>query len=261
MGPGGPCSGVVCASARSPLRRRIASGPSGASPDSLLTTFASAGDTFGWRSGSGTGWLVENSRDRRRRRVALKRGTAGDHLVQQGAEREDVAASVERLAVDLFGRHVWQGAGNRASADERRRRRTSSVAARCPLGEPEVEQRGAGGSQHHVAGLEIAMHEAVLVRVSERVGRLRRDLDRVVRGNRPSGQAAGQRFAFHQFHDEVIEAAVVAHVEDAADVRVVEARDRLRLAMEQLAPLVAQAVGLDQTSIATGRSSRQSWPR
>ena len=90
------------------------------------------------------------------------------------------------------------------------------------------------------------MHEAVLVRVSERVGRLRRDLDRVVCRKRPMGQAAGQRFAFHQFHDEVIEVAVVAHVVDAADVRVVEARDRLRLAMEPLAPLVAQAVGLDQ---------------
>jgi len=39
-------------------------------------------------------------------RIAVERAFAGEHLVEDGAEREDVGARVSWLAPDLLGRHI-----------------------------------------------------------------------------------------------------------------------------------------------------------
>ena len=54
------------------------------------------------------GWRVacENRRDQTRMALALEGFPAGRHLVQHDAKREDVRARVDRLALELFGRHV-----------------------------------------------------------------------------------------------------------------------------------------------------------
>ena len=44
--------------------------------------------------------------------------TAGGALVKDGSEREDVGAMVERLALQLFRRHVWDGAEDLAVRGE-----------------------------------------------------------------------------------------------------------------------------------------------
>ena len=83
------------------------------------------------------------------------------------------------------------------------------------------------------------MDEAVFVRVRERVGDLSRDLDRLVCRHAAAGHAARERFAFQALHHEVVEAAVVPDIVNAADVGMLEARDRFRLATESFAQLRA----------------------
>jgi hypothetical protein len=47
--------------------------------------------------------FTQHRRDGRHRRVARKGAAAGRQLVEQGAEREDVRARIERAALGLFG--------------------------------------------------------------------------------------------------------------------------------------------------------------
>ncbi len=54
---------------------------------------------------------VQDIDDRR----AAERRTAGEHLEQDGAGREQIAARVDRLAHHLFGRHVARGADHDAA--------------------------------------------------------------------------------------------------------------------------------------------------
>ena len=58
--------------------------------------------------------LPHDRGDRVARRVALERLLAGEQLVQDRAEGEDVRAVVDRQAADLLGRHVAHRAHHRA---------------------------------------------------------------------------------------------------------------------------------------------------
>ena len=79
------------------------------------------------------------------------------------------------------------------------------------------------------------MHEPVLMDVRQRVGDLARDVDGFIDRQRTARQPARDRLPVEVLHDEIVEARVVADVVDAADVRVLEARDRFGLAFEPLA--------------------------
>lgn len=57
---------------------------------------------------------------------------------------------------------------------------------------------------HHVARLEIAVHDVRTVRPVERVGDLNRRHERVVERQRTALEAAGERLAFQILHDEVM---------------------------------------------------------
>ena len=116
---------------------------------------------------------------------------AGQHFVQDRAEREDVGARVGLAAVELLGCHVLQRAENLSGGGERahfgRHAGYTGVTRRAPrvdgiagrLREAEIQEGGAAAGQHDVGGLEIAMHHAVAVRVVERVGELNRDGQRL----------------------------------------------------------------------------------
>ena len=123
------------------------------------------------------------------------------------AEREDVGARVGVLALELLRRHVLEGArgscpapsagspcavGSDVEAAGRR------PPARIALRQPEVEQLHARLRQHHVARLQIAVHDALPVRLVERVGDL--DADSAAparaaaaprRGGRPASRPRG----------------------------------------------------------------------
>ena len=87
------------------------------------------------------------------------------------------------------------------------------------------------------AGLQIPVDDAVSV------GRLKgvRDLDAEAEylreRQRPAFDTCRQRLAFEQFEDEVLGVVLSADVVQAADVRVIERRDRLGLALEAGAEL------------------------
>src|SRR5205085_6070634 len=91
--------------------------------------------------------------------------------------------------------------------------------------------------EHDVGRLQIAMDDSFAVRAVER----RRDLDAVAKDlierQRSFAQSIGERFAVEELHDEKVHAVVEANVVQRADVRMIELRDRLRLALEADAQL------------------------
>ena len=122
----------------------------------------------------------------------------------------------------------------------------------CELGKTEVEQFRAGLRHHHVAWLQIAMDDAAAMRGGERARNLDGVLERGVERHRAA--RLGERGAVEKLHDQKTDFGVVvvpggpfaADVVERADVRMVERRDRFRLALEALPHLVARRdVGMD----------------
>ena len=68
------------------------------------------------------GILQQDGRQRRRDVVAREGPAAGQHLVEHAAERPDVGALVDRLALGLLRRHVGRGAEDHPAHRHRRRR-------------------------------------------------------------------------------------------------------------------------------------------
>ena len=65
------------------------------------------------------------------------------------------------------------------------------------LGQPEVEELGSRLGDHHVAGLEVAMDQAVTMRRSQRVGDVCGEPQCLRRRQRATPQPRGERLAVH----------------------------------------------------------------
>ena len=171
--------------------------------------------------------------------VAAESLSPREHLVQQAAERPDVGTPVDRLAACLLRRHVGGGAEDHAFAgvvrgDRRRQRRVRAGAVGLPrLGEAEVEHfDGALGSDLDVGGLEVAVDDALLVRRLERRGDLERDGERLVGRDRAAREPLREVLALDQLHHKRMSFADVLEAVERRDVRVVERRQHLGLALE-----------------------------
>ena len=116
-------------------------------------------------------------------------------------------------------------------------------------------------------GLDVAMHDAALVRVGQALGHLAGDLDRLDRRDRALLHALAQVGALEQLHREVGHAVDLAEIVGGDDVRVVELARRLRLEQEALlvvgAPLgvLVQADGLQRDDAVEVRDPRPCRPR
>jgi hypothetical protein len=160
--------------------------------------------------------------------VAFERATQRRQLVKADAEREDVAAAIDRLALALLGRHVAVLAFDR-SADSLRR-------ALFSLRDTEVEHFDAAVvADHDVRGRDIAMHDverlaglaATLVRVMQTRSRAADDHHRELEWNRP---AAAQRrlenrarvLAVDVLHRHEVRAVRLIDFVDLGDVLVVQ---------------------------------------
>ncbi len=84
-----------------------------------------------------------------------------------------------------------------------------------------------------VARLDVAMHDATLVCIGERIGDLARDVERIVEWKLLLAlEACGQRLAFDIRRDVILEPTDASRVEDRENVRMLEARSDLNLALE-----------------------------
>jgi hypothetical protein len=71
----------------------------------------------------------------------------------------------------------------------------------------------------------------------EGVGNLGAHPHRLLRGERTLAEAVGEGLALKELHHEVVGPVLLPHVEQGADVGMVEGRDRPRLTLEALAEL------------------------
>ena len=129
---------------------------------------------------------VQDLVDERRDRFARKRASAGQQLVENDAQGEQVRASVDLLAADLLGRHV------RGAADHLARPRHVGRGRGGELADAEVgDLHAAVLGDQDVPGLDVAVDDVALVRVGQSLGRLAddRDLGRERRAPRRRGSA------------------------------------------------------------------------
>ncbi len=161
-------------------------------------------------------------------RVGLEGRLAGEHLVQDDAERVDVRLARDLVAQRLLGRHVVGRAQHASGGGEPLR-----LERPC---DSEVRDLGAPvGVDQHVLRLHVPVHELGGVRGLERAP----DLDRIRHrlGHRQPSQppdAVLERLAVDVLEDDVGSAVVLARVDDGHDVRMVQPGDGAGLAPEAL---------------------------
>ena len=158
-------------------------------------------------------------------RVAMERALARQHLVKNRAKREYVRSGIGRLALHLLGRHIAERSHDDAGLGSCRRRRQVRLRTRAALGlsqlcQTEVEDLDSPVfGDEEVLGLQIPMHDSLLVRGSEPVRDLQSEVDRLARGKGAASEAGAQRLPFEKLRDDVRRVVVRADVVDSGDVR------------------------------------------
>ncbi len=163
---------------------------------------------------------------------------AGEHLVEDDAHGVQVAAVIDGTADRLLGAHVARGAEDHAGPGELGRGLLALlVTLSLDLGDAEVDELEqlvalVVGRDEHVLRLEVAVHDAVSVRVLEAMDDLQRQLHGAL-GPERTHEKIGQLVAGEQRHHHVLEAVVGrAVVGGAQAVGVLESGEALGLAIE-----------------------------
>jgi len=180
----------------------------------------------------GLGSRVAVSYEHRPGIVHVERWYARGDLVQHAAQGVEIAAVVHLPAADLLGRHVVRGAHGDAGAGEAGGE--ADVVAEPRYAEV-AELHGPVVEPHDVRGLEVTVHDALLMGVAEGVRDLLRDVDDV--GHRQRVllvvlQQLAQVAAFQELHDEVQDTVRLPEVVDDGDSAVLERCGHPRLAAE-----------------------------
>jgi hypothetical protein len=159
---------------------------------------------------------------------------AGSQLVKHHAERPDIAALVVLPAEQDLWCHVGERAGQLAGLDVGTRAcRFIGVGRIGPARQPEVEDLGpAVGRDDDVGRLEVAVNDAVPVRVDEGVGNLEAVTDDRLGGETAVRDQLRQRLAVDELHRDERSPVRRADLVDRADVRMVERRGGARLSQE-----------------------------
>jgi len=150
---------------------------------------------------------------------------------------------VDRLPLDLLGRHVGDRAEDLALGGDRFRRQLGQRRAHAligELGEAEVEDLDLSlGVDHDVRGLQVAMDDAFLVGGGHRFGQRYGDLEELLETQAAGWHDVVEPPPFHQLHGEEVEAIGLFHRVDGDDVGMIEGGDGLGLALESLQALLA----------------------
>ena len=135
--------------------------------------------------------LIQQRRDEAGLAVRRKRALAGRHLVEDGAEREQLGARIHLVRLHLLRGHVWHRAHHHTGVGERSRRRRVVDERRrrlVQLGETEVQDLHAGLGEHDVRRLQIPVDDADTMRGGERLGQLGRDSQCLVEWKGPAAR-------------------------------------------------------------------------
>src|SRR6266702_3817771 len=166
-----------------------------------------------------------------RHRVSLERQFAANKLVKAYRQREQIAAPVDLLALELLRRHVGRrtehhsgfGLGRIRNAGNSEIGHLDGVALRLV---------------HDVGRLHVSVHHVLPRRVAERVGHPRHDRDDLV--GREGAVWFGERnqiLTLQEFHRDVAQVVLFAGVEDGHDVRVAQTPRGLGFAKKALLDL------------------------
>ena len=160
--------------------------------------------------------------------VPLERAASGQALVRDHAQRVDVRGGGGDSAGGLLGRDVRGGAEHRAGGGE--------LADQVRAGDAEVgEHERAVRPDQQVAGLHVAVHDALLVRRVQRVGGLRQQRHRAGRGQpADAAERGGERVALDVLHHQERDVLVAAEVVDVDHAGVVDGGHGPGLAAEPL---------------------------
>ena len=129
----------------------------------------------------------------------------------------------------LLGGHVGGGAEGHAHGGQ------PALALRLAhgLGHAEVGDERVIAGEEDVVGFDVAMHDAARVRVGERVGDILEDAHGVAHGQLAlAGETRAQRLALDERHRVVEDVAFAARREQRHDVRMLQRRGELDLAVE-----------------------------
>jgi len=170
--------------------------------------------------------------------LAREGGPSGQHLEEHAPEGPDISPPVHRLAFGLFRRHIGRRAqdhprlrlhvAERGRIGQRRRRRRLR---RQRLGQAKVQHLHlALAGELNVGRLQVAVNNAALVGVLDRLGELARQRHRLFQRQRPPPNALCQRLPLHQLHRQ----RAVLEAVHRRDPGMVQRRQRLRLPSEAL---------------------------
>ena len=135
----------------------------------FITAAISAGGRSGQNLAERLRVLADDLHHHGRRRLRLERPVLAEQLVEHDAGRKHVGPAVDLAARHLFGRHVEGAAQHAARAGHRRR---------GDLGDAEIQQlHGAVVEQPDVGRLDVAVDDALLVRVVQAGEQLRDDVE------------------------------------------------------------------------------------
>ena len=104
----------------------------------------------------------------------------------------------------------------------------------CGFAKSEVHQLGAGFGQHDVRRFQVAMDNALLMRLLQSLRDFGANLKNLIKRQRVLCQAIGERLAFEIFHDQEVGAVLGADVVQRADIRVLQRRNGPRFALHAL---------------------------
>jgi hypothetical protein len=129
-------------------------------------------------AGDRVGLVMQDAIGDLAQRVGDERQPSGEHLVEHHAGRKQIGAIVDGATRQLLGSHVIQRAENESRRrDIRERADVAGARRRDELRQAEIEhlhQMPIG--DHHVRALDVAMDDAALMRLVQRVGQLQRDV-------------------------------------------------------------------------------------
>ena len=163
-----------------------------------------------------------------------------EELEHHRAAREDVGAVVDRQAAHLLGRHVVEAADQRAGVGD---------AGIGQLGDAEVEdlQAAAPLLDHQVGRLDVAVDDVEAVRVGQAVAQLLEQPQLAGDDGRLlAPDPHRQRLAVDVLHGDERLAVLLADVEDADDVLVLEHAGGVRFLHEAAPDLVVVDAFLEQ---------------